>query len=147
MFYKGRVHCHVFYLAKSWDILIVILLLILSCDKGFQIQNHTYRWDKRTVDWCLLLLCSWPLSVKWDHETSTYCWNLYFEKILVTCIWYLQILMFSIWWLQFHECPERAIVNIVKEAFRLLRPGGTLALTDQAVNSHAPMVYCFSHMY
>ncbi|OAY33947.1 hypothetical protein MANES_13G137800v8 [Manihot esculenta] len=35
----------------------------------------------------------------------------------------------------FHECPERAIVNIVKEAFRLLRPGGTLALTDQAPES------------
>ena len=35
--------------------------------------------------------------------------------------------------LQFHECPTRAIVNIVKEAFRLLRPGGMLALTDNSV--------------
>ncbi|KAG9146681.1 hypothetical protein Leryth_005029, partial [Lithospermum erythrorhizon] len=28
------------------------------------------------------------------------------------------------------ECPERAINNVVKEAFRLLRPGGTIAVTD-----------------
>ncbi|RYQ87132.1 hypothetical protein Ahy_B09g094604 isoform A [Arachis hypogaea] len=35
----------------------------------------------------------------------------------------------------FHECPTRAIVNIVNEAFRLLRPGGTLALTDNSPKS------------
>ncbi|CAN1850729.1 Demethylmenaquinone methyltransferase [Linum perenne] len=34
--------------------------------------------------------------------------------------------------LVFHECPERAIVAMVNEAFRLLRPGGTIALMDQA---------------
>ncbi|KZV27267.1 hypothetical protein F511_04720 [Dorcoceras hygrometricum] len=36
---------------------------------------------------------------------------------------------------QFHECPERAIRNIIKEAFRLLRPGGTFALTDNSPKS------------
>ncbi|XP_065874315.1 uncharacterized protein [Euphorbia lathyris] len=34
-----------------------------------------------------------------------------------------------------HECPERAIIGILREAFRLLRPGGTIALTDQAPKS------------
>ncbi|KQJ96376.1 hypothetical protein BRADI_3g22740v3 [Brachypodium distachyon] len=32
-----------------------------------------------------------------------------------------------------HECPARAIHGLVKEAFRLLRPGGTIALTDNSV--------------
>lgn len=35
----------------------------------------------------------------------------------------------------FHECPARAIVNVVKEAFRLLRPGGTFAMTDNSPKS------------
>ncbi|KAG5579136.1 hypothetical protein H5410_049763 [Solanum commersonii] len=35
----------------------------------------------------------------------------------------------------FHECPERAIRNIVKESFRLLRPGGTIAITDNSPKS------------
>lgn len=35
----------------------------------------------------------------------------------------------------FHECPARAIINLMKEAFRLLRPGGTLALTDNSPKS------------
>uniref|UniRef100_A0A3Q7IB13 Proteasome alpha-type subunits domain-containing protein n=1 Tax=Solanum lycopersicum TaxID=4081 RepID=A0A3Q7IB13_SOLLC len=35
----------------------------------------------------------------------------------------------------FHECPERAIRNIVKESFRLLRPGGTVAITDNSPKS------------
>ncbi|KAH6775395.1 hypothetical protein C2S52_012956 [Perilla frutescens var. hirtella] len=34
-----------------------------------------------------------------------------------------------------HECPERAIKNMVKEAFRLLRPGGTFAVTDNSPKS------------
>ncbi|XP_016443602.1 uncharacterized protein LOC107768941 isoform X2 [Nicotiana tabacum] len=37
----------------------------------------------------------------------------------------------------FHECPERAIRNLVKESFRILRPGGTVAITD---NSELPPV-------
>uniref|UniRef100_A0A0E0M615 Methyltransferase domain-containing protein n=1 Tax=Oryza punctata TaxID=4537 RepID=A0A0E0M615_ORYPU len=31
-----------------------------------------------------------------------------------------------------HECPARAITGLVNEAFRLLRPGGTIALTDNS---------------
>ncbi|KAL6975918.1 hypothetical protein U1Q18_024713 [Sarracenia purpurea var. burkii] len=34
-----------------------------------------------------------------------------------------------------HECPARAIVNLVKEALRLLRPGGTFAVTDNSPKS------------
>ncbi|CAL0333831.1 unnamed protein product [Lupinus luteus] len=35
----------------------------------------------------------------------------------------------------FHECPERAIVNLLRESFRLLRPGGTVAITDNSPKS------------
>ncbi|KAD7117309.1 hypothetical protein E3N88_04577 [Mikania micrantha] len=31
-----------------------------------------------------------------------------------------------------HECPARATVNLAKESFRLLRPGGTLVITDNS---------------
>ncbi|XP_037448163.1 uncharacterized protein LOC119317766 [Triticum dicoccoides] len=34
-----------------------------------------------------------------------------------------------------HECPARAIIGLAKEAFRLLRPGGTIALTDNSPKS------------
>ncbi|XP_068650581.1 uncharacterized protein [Aristolochia californica] len=35
----------------------------------------------------------------------------------------------------FHECPAQAIINILKETFRILRPGGTLAVTDNSPKS------------
>ncbi|KAH9622468.1 hypothetical protein KSS87_007972 [Heliosperma pusillum] len=34
-----------------------------------------------------------------------------------------------------HECPAKATVNLVKEAYRLLRPGGTIAITDNSPKS------------
>ncbi|KAL2651907.1 hypothetical protein R1flu_020035 [Riccia fluitans] len=34
-----------------------------------------------------------------------------------------------------HECPRDASRNILKEAYRLLRPGGTIAITDQSPKS------------
>ncbi|XP_023752264.1 uncharacterized protein LOC111900612 [Lactuca sativa] len=34
-----------------------------------------------------------------------------------------------------HECPARATVNLAKEAFRLLRPGGTFVVTDNSPKS------------
>lgn len=34
-----------------------------------------------------------------------------------------------------HECPQTAIRNLLKEAFRVLRPGGTVALTDNSPKS------------
>lgn len=34
-----------------------------------------------------------------------------------------------------HECPTTAIIDLVKEAFRLLRPGGTIAVTDNSPKS------------
>ncbi|CAM0903998.1 unnamed protein product [Alopecurus aequalis] len=34
-----------------------------------------------------------------------------------------------------HECPARAIIGLAKESFRLLRPGGTIALTDNSPKS------------
>ncbi|XP_022149774.1 uncharacterized protein LOC111018123 isoform X2 [Momordica charantia] len=37
----------------------------------------------------------------------------------------------------FHECPQVAIVSILKESFRLLRPGGEFVVTDQAPKSKA----------
>ncbi|KAJ4771808.1 Ubiquinone biosynthesis O-methyltransferase [Rhynchospora pubera] len=34
-----------------------------------------------------------------------------------------------------HECPARAIVELAKEAFRVLRPSGTIAITDNSPKS------------
>lgn len=34
-----------------------------------------------------------------------------------------------------HECPETAIKGLLKEAYRVLRPGGTVALTDNSPKS------------
>eukprot|EP00252_Welwitschia_mirabilis_P009422 TRINITY_DN219_c0_g1_i1.p1 TRINITY_DN219_c0_g1~~TRINITY_DN219_c0_g1_i1.p1 ORF type:complete len:397 (+),score=76.65 TRINITY_DN219_c0_g1_i1:188-1378(+) len=34
-----------------------------------------------------------------------------------------------------HECPEYATKNLLKEAYRILRPGGTVALTDNSPKS------------
>lgn len=38
--------------------------------------------------------------------------------------------------LQLHECPNRAIVALMKEAFRLLRPAGTIAIVDNSVREY-----------
>lgn len=35
----------------------------------------------------------------------------------------------------FHECPTRAIAGLAREAFRLLRPGGTIAMVDNSPKS------------
>lgn len=34
-----------------------------------------------------------------------------------------------------HECPAQAITNIIRESFRLLRPGGTFVITDNSPKS------------
>ncbi|KAI3732110.1 hypothetical protein L1987_63307 [Smallanthus sonchifolius] len=34
-----------------------------------------------------------------------------------------------------HECPARATINLAKESFRLLRPGGTFVITDNSPKS------------
>ncbi|KAK9088937.1 hypothetical protein Scep_028019 [Stephania cephalantha] len=34
-----------------------------------------------------------------------------------------------------HECPAKAIIGLVNESFRLLRPGGTVAITDNSPKS------------
>ncbi|XP_031478086.1 uncharacterized protein LOC116249096 [Nymphaea colorata] len=34
-----------------------------------------------------------------------------------------------------HECPQRATIALFKEAFRLLRPGGTIVITDNSPKS------------
>lgn len=47
--------------------------------------------------------------------------------------------------MQFHECPERAITNMVKEALRLLRPGGTFAVTDNSVRFYLNQPYNSEH--
>jgi SAM-dependent methyltransferase len=61
--------------------------------------------------------------------------KLYFESFW--CVIISDTYAFNPKYMQFHECPERAIVNILKEAFRLLRPGGTIVVSDQSVSIHA----------
>jgi hypothetical protein len=38
---------------------------------------------------------------------------------------------------QLHECPDSAARDLIREARRLLRPGGTIAITDNSVSSSA----------
>jgi 23S rRNA G2069 N7-methylase RlmK/C1962 C5-methylase RlmI len=61
--------------------------------------------------------------------------KLYFESFW--CVIISDTYAFNPKYMQFHECPERATVNILKEAFRLLRPGGTIVVSDQSVSIHA----------
>lgn len=61
--------------------------------------------------------------------------KLHFESFW--CVIISDTYAFNPKYMQFHECPERAIVNILKEAFRLLRPGGTIVVSDQSVSIHA----------
>uniref|UniRef100_A0A6V7QWM1 Methyltransferase type 11 domain-containing protein n=1 Tax=Ananas comosus var. bracteatus TaxID=296719 RepID=A0A6V7QWM1_ANACO len=58
------------------------------------------------------------------------------EKLLDCLQNHLTLSLLLMWFsnnLQCHECPARAIIGLVEEAFRLLRPGGTIALTDNSV--------------
>jgi ubiquinone/menaquinone biosynthesis C-methylase UbiE len=45
------------------------------------------------------------------------------------------------------EFPERAIVKFLKEASRLLRPGGTIAVSDQSVSIHGSIIDVFLLSY
>jgi hypothetical protein len=38
---------------------------------------------------------------------------------------------------QLHECPDSAARDLIREARRLLRPGGTIAITDNSVSRSA----------
>ncbi|XP_022149776.1 uncharacterized protein LOC111018124 [Momordica charantia] len=62
-------------------------------------------------------------AIRWLHENGEHT-SLPSQSFDLVSIAYL-----------FHECPQVAIVNLLKESFRLLRPGGTIAITDNAPKS------------
>lgn len=105
-----------------------------------------------------------PFSPTWFSTNSL----LPIEKLLGYCLNELKkVLTISLWFsrtflkilvsqqienetiskcVQFHECPERAIVALVAEAFRLLKPGGTLAVTDQEVNTFTTIHFLLTNL-
>ncbi|XP_073146238.1 uncharacterized protein [Henckelia pumila] len=127
-----------------------------------EIENHHKKYSNSTISDILDIGCSVGVSTRFlsDKFTSAQVTGLDLSPYFVAVAQYKDKLgnqgKNSIRWIHangestglpsqsfdvvsisyvFHECPERAIRNMIKEAFRLLRPGGTFALTDNSPKS------------